>query len=76
MDAAREIVDAMATLPIEVDSGVPPAARQLLELAMRYNLSSHASGCGGAVTIRSANPAIHPGAMRSGFRPLIPRAPT
>lgn len=38
---AREIFDTMATLPIEVDSGVPPSPRQLFELAMRYKLSSY-----------------------------------
>ena len=38
---AREIVDTIAILPIELDSGVPPSPRQLFELAMRYNLSSY-----------------------------------
>ena len=38
---AREIVDAMAALPIELDSGVAPSPRQLFELAMRYKLSSY-----------------------------------
>ena len=41
LENAREIVDAMTTLPIEVDSGAAPGPRQLLELAMRYSLSSY-----------------------------------
>ena len=41
LDAARQIVDTVAMLPIEIDSGVPPGPRQLLELAMRYSLSSY-----------------------------------
>ena len=41
LDLAREIVDAIATLPIEIDNGLAPGSRQLLELAMRYNLSSY-----------------------------------
>ena len=40
-DSAREIADTIATLPIELDSGVPPGPRQLFELAMRYKLSSY-----------------------------------
>lgn len=43
MDVAREIVTTMATLPIEIDNGIAPGPRQLLELAMRYNLSSYDS---------------------------------
>ena len=38
---ARHILDALAQLPIEVDTGVPPGHRQLFELAMRFNLSSY-----------------------------------
>lgn len=41
LDAARQIVDTVAMLPIEIDSGVAPGRRQLLELAMRYSLSSY-----------------------------------
>ena len=41
LEVAREIVDAIATLPIEIDDGAAPGPRQLLELAMRYNLSSY-----------------------------------
>jgi predicted nucleic acid-binding protein len=41
LDAAREIVDILGTLPVEVDSGVAPGPKQLLELAMRYKLSSY-----------------------------------
>ncbi len=41
LDNAREIVDTIAALPIELDSGLAPSPRQLLELAMRYNLSSY-----------------------------------
>ena len=41
LDAAREVVDAVGTLPIEVDSGVAPGPWQLLDLAMRYGLSSY-----------------------------------
>ena len=40
-DNARAIVETMAALPIELDSGVPPSPLQLFELAMRYNLSSY-----------------------------------
>ncbi len=38
---ARQILDALAQLPIEVDSDTPPGQRQLFELAMRFNLSSY-----------------------------------
>ena len=41
LEAARQIVDTVAMLPIEIDSGVAPGPRQLLELAMRYSLSSY-----------------------------------
>ena len=41
VEVAREIVVTVLTLPIEVDTGVAPGPRQLLELAMRYNLSSY-----------------------------------
>lgn len=41
LDAARQIVDTVAMLPIEIDSGVAPGPRKLLELAMRYSLSSY-----------------------------------
>ncbi len=39
IDAAREILDALATLPIEIDASPGPGQRQLFELAMRYKLS-------------------------------------
>lgn len=38
---ARQILDALGQLPIEVDSGGLPSQRQLFELAMRYNLTSY-----------------------------------
>ncbi len=38
---ARQILDVLAQLPIEVDTGAPPGQRQLFELAMRFNLSSY-----------------------------------
>ena len=41
IDAAREILDALATLPIEIDASPGPGQRQLFELAMRYKLSSY-----------------------------------
>ncbi len=41
LDNAREIVLTIAALPIELDSGLAPGPRQLLDLAMRYNLSSY-----------------------------------
>ncbi len=40
-DAAREIADTLVTLPIELDTGAAPGPRQLLELALRYKLSSY-----------------------------------
>jgi predicted nucleic acid-binding protein len=39
--AARKILDVLSTLPIEVDSSPAPGQRQMLELAMRHNLSSY-----------------------------------
>jgi predicted nucleic acid-binding protein len=38
---AREIFDALNKLPIRVDQSDGPSARQLFELAMRYQLSSY-----------------------------------
>lgn len=38
---ARQILDVLAQLPIEVDTGPAPGQRQLFELAMRYGLSSY-----------------------------------
>ena len=38
---ARQILDTLSQLPIEVDTGAPPGQRPLFELAMRYNLSSY-----------------------------------
>ena len=40
IDTARQIVDSICALPIEIDQGTP-GPRQILELAMRYNLSSY-----------------------------------
>ena len=41
LEAAREILDALGSLPIEIDAGPSPGQRQLFELAMRYKLSSY-----------------------------------
>ena len=41
IDAAREILDALASLPIEIDASPGPGQRQLFELAMRYQISSY-----------------------------------
>ena len=41
LDVARKILDALGTLPIEVDAGPGPGQRQLFELAMRYKLNSY-----------------------------------
>ena len=41
LDTAREILDTLSTLPIEVDANPGPGQRQLFELAMRYKLSSY-----------------------------------
>jgi len=38
---ARQILDTLSHLPIEVDTGAPPGQRALFELAMRYKLSSY-----------------------------------
>lgn len=38
---ARQILDTLGQLPIEVDTAAPPGQRLLFELAMRYNLSSY-----------------------------------
>lgn len=40
IETARQIVDAISALPIEIDLETP-GPKQLLELAMRYNLSSY-----------------------------------
>jgi predicted nucleic acid-binding protein len=40
IDTARQVVDAICALPIEIDQA-HPGPRQLFELAMRYNLSSY-----------------------------------
>jgi predicted nucleic acid-binding protein len=39
--SARQILDTLAQLPIDVDAGAPPGQRQLFELAMRFDLSSY-----------------------------------
>jgi predicted nucleic acid-binding protein len=41
VEVARQITDTLGTLPITVDSGPAPGARQLLELALRHQLSSY-----------------------------------
>lgn len=38
---ARQILDTLGQLPIEVDTAATPGQRHLFELAMRYNLSSY-----------------------------------
>lgn len=40
LHAARQILDALGTLPIEIDASTP-GQRQLFELAMRHQLSSY-----------------------------------
>lgn len=41
MLAARQILDALSQLPIDVDAGPASGQRQLFELAMRHRLSSY-----------------------------------
>jgi predicted nucleic acid-binding protein len=41
LDAAREILDTLGTLPMDKDAVPGPGQRQLFELAMRYKLSSY-----------------------------------
>lgn len=41
MDAARQILDALGLLPIDIDVGPALGQRQLFELAMRHQLSSY-----------------------------------
>jgi predicted nucleic acid-binding protein len=41
LNQARQILDVLGQLPIEVDTGPSPGQRQLFELAMRYGLSSY-----------------------------------
>ena len=41
LDTARQILDALGRLPIEIDTSPAPRQRQLFELAMRYQLSSY-----------------------------------
>ena len=41
LDVAREILDALGTLPIEIDASPGPGQRHLFELAMRYQLGSY-----------------------------------
>lgn len=40
-DVARQILDTLSSLPIEVDTRTAPGQRQLFELAMRFKLSSY-----------------------------------
>ena len=41
LHAARQILDALGTLPIEIDASPALGQRQLFELAMRHELSSY-----------------------------------
>jgi len=41
LDTARQILDALGRLPIEIDTSPAPGQRQLFELAMRYQVSSY-----------------------------------
>lgn len=41
LETARQILDALGKLPIEIDTGPAPGQRQLFELAMRHKLSSY-----------------------------------
>ena len=41
LETARQILDALGKLPIEIDTSLAPGQRQLFELAMRYQLSSY-----------------------------------
>lgn len=41
LNQARQILDVLGQLPIEVDTSAAPGQRQLFELAMRYGLSSY-----------------------------------
>lgn len=43
LGAARDIVAVIDALPIDIDAGTTPGPRQLLEIAMRYDLSSYAA---------------------------------
>lgn len=40
-EQARQILDTLYQLPIEIDTGTAPDAYQLLELAIQYQLSSY-----------------------------------
>lgn len=41
LDSARQILDALAQLPIAIDASPAPGQRQMFELAMRHQLSSY-----------------------------------
>jgi len=41
LDAARQILDTLGLLPIDIDTGPSLGQRQLFELAMRHQLSSY-----------------------------------
>ena len=43
LETARQILDTLGRLPIEIDTSPAPGQRQLFELAMRYQLSSYDS---------------------------------
>jgi len=41
LDSARQILDALGQLPIDMDAGPAPGQRYMFELAMRHQLSSY-----------------------------------
>lgn len=41
LDSARQILDALGQLPIDIDTSPAPGQRQMFELAMRHQLSSY-----------------------------------
>ncbi len=41
IDSARQILDALSQLPINIDTSPAPGQRQMFELAMRHKLSSY-----------------------------------
>jgi predicted nucleic acid-binding protein len=41
LETARQILDALGKLPIDIDASPAPGQRQLFELAMRHKLSSY-----------------------------------
>src|ERR1035437_125424 len=41
IETARQILDALSGLPIEIDAGPAPGQRQVFELAMQHKLSGY-----------------------------------